>query len=106
MQKYMPHSHRTVLERLRQSKCTVRQLALKTSTSPSIAGAELVTNYNAALLSLRKFRDAHLKVACIFIVAHARMAKVAQDDPYTKFFANRCPMSSMMNHLDTHGADE
>lgn len=89
----MPAPHRAFLHRLASSPLSLRQFAVSLSAStttattassttafPSAASQthaaaqEVIIKYNAAVAALRKFRDAHLKIACVYVVAQAKKA--------------------------------
>lgn len=75
MQKYMPGQHRAFLHRLADTSLTVREYAL--SHSRSNTQPELVEAYNSCVLALRRFRDAHMKVAVVYVVAIARQRQTS-----------------------------
>lgn len=81
---------------------SVRQLVVAlSSTSNSPAAHEVVGKYNGAVAALRRFRDAHLKIACVYIVAQARKAAIEagtlEESP------KMCPVGAMMKRLAAEG---
>lgn len=101
MQKYMPAPHRAFLNRLASSPFSLRQFAVSVSTSTLPAAQDVVTKYNAAVASLRRFRDAHLKIACVYVVAQARKAAVEAHQPVVA--AKGCPVAAMLARLQAEG---
>ena len=107
----MPQVQRSFLERIgshptvpssSSDTLSVRQLVIalaKTSNSP--AALEVVAKFNNAVAALRRFRDAHLKVACVYIVAQARKAAIeagiVEEQP------KMCPVGAMMRRLAAEG---
>lgn len=91
MRKYMPGSHQDFLADLSNSSTTtVRDLA---TLHPAI----LLAPYNEAVLALKKFRDLHIRIACLYIVTMSRKAGVV-DVGYvgmggTGGMPAACPMS-------------
>ena len=69
MQSYMPRHHRTFLLHLAANPRPLRGLVV------SAADPDLVASYNAAVLSLKEFRDAHMKIVALYIVSPAAKAK-------------------------------
>lgn len=68
----MPGSHREYLEYIQSSRRPIRELARQT---PALKEA-----YNTAVMALKRFRDCHIRIACLYVVS----AK------------NRCPMMAAM----------
>jgi indoleamine 2,3-dioxygenase len=80
----------------------VRQLVIALSASSnSPAAHDVVRKYNAAVTALRRFRDAHLKIACIYIVAQAR--KAAVEAGIVKEPKKTCPVGAMLRRLAAEG---
>lgn len=71
MRLYMPGSHQSFLEEL---TLRTRELAGKWSIR-SLASQhpeKLLAPYNAAVLALKKFRDTHIRIACLYVVSMSR----------------------------------
>jgi indoleamine 2,3-dioxygenase len=102
MQKYMPSQHRAFLDRITSSTFNLRQLAVALSTSSSPVAQDLVNKYNAAVGALRKFRDAHLKIACIYVVAPARKAAIEAQQTLAPP-PPTCPVGAMLARLAAEG---
>ncbi|KAI5119939.1 hypothetical protein M0805_002128 [Coniferiporia weirii] len=67
MRRYMPGSHREYLQYLQDSPRPLRELARQTPA--------LREPYNAAVMALKKFRDHHIRVACLYIVTMSKTAR-------------------------------
>ena len=63
MRSYMPRHHRAFLSHLEANPRPLRPLVL------SLADPKLTEAYNAAVLSLKEFRDAHMKIISLYIVS-------------------------------------
>ena len=75
MQSYMPRHHRLFLNHLSCSPRPLREFVL------SANHPHLLEAYNAAVLALKEFRDAHMIIATLYIVGPARRAaKAVQED--------------------------
>jgi len=98
----MPAQHRAFLYRLSGSTFNLRQLAIALSTSSSPVAQDVVNKYNAAVGALRKFRDAHLKIACVYVVAQARKAAVEAQQTLAPAPAT-CPVGAMLARLAAEG---
>ncbi|PVG02437.1 Indoleamine 2,3-dioxygenase [Serendipita vermifera] len=69
MQAYMPRHHRTFMEHLKASPRPIRQLVSHNSTSRSDGSPSSLANaYNAAVSSLKGLRDAHIRIATLYII--------------------------------------
>ena len=71
----MPGLHREYLEYLESSPRQLREVANQTTA--------LREPYNAAIKALKKFRDAHIRIVCLYIVNASRaqcpmMASIAR----------------------------
>ncbi|KAI0317462.1 Indoleamine 2,3-dioxygenase [Amylostereum chailletii] len=64
MWKYMPGAHQQYLHDLRAIPTPIRSLAKE---SPRVREA-----YDLSVLSLKKFRDSHIQVACLYVISMAR----------------------------------
>jgi indoleamine 2,3-dioxygenase len=80
MRRYMPGDHQEYLAYLGSK--SIRSLAL--------SNAALREPYDTAVLALKKLRDEHLKIACLYIVSMSRSTSAR----------GRCPMSGMMRRLE------
>lgn len=68
MQRYMPRRHREFLNHLASTSRPLRAFVLASGASA------LLEAYNAAVLSLKEFRDAHMVIATLYIINPARKA--------------------------------
>lgn len=99
----MTGSHRAFLNRIAYSPSfSLRQLAVALSTSSSPIAQDLVNKYNSAVTALRRFRDAHLKIACVYVVARARKAAMEASQAPTPAAAG-CPVAAMLKRLEAEG---
>lgn len=64
MRKYMPGSHRDFLDRIDDTPVTIKQVAMERSG--------LKEAYNDAVKALKRLRDIHIRVACLYIISMAR----------------------------------
>ncbi|EJD02196.1 Indoleamine 2,3-dioxygenase [Fomitiporia mediterranea MF3/22] len=64
MRRYMPGAHREYLEYLESSPQPIRELARQTP--------KLREPYNAAVTALKKFRDNHIRTACLYVVTMSK----------------------------------
>lgn len=64
MRRYMPGSHRDFLDHLDDMPVTVKKVAMD---RPSLREA-----YNDAVKALKRLRDIHIRVACLYIISMAR----------------------------------
>jgi indoleamine 2,3-dioxygenase len=71
MQSYMPRDHRLFLNHLSLNPRPLRQFVL------SADDPRLLQVYNATVLALKEFRDAHMIIATLYIVGPARRAAKA-----------------------------
>jgi indoleamine 2,3-dioxygenase len=85
MQRYMPSIHQKFLHELSNSPRSVRDLAERT---PS-----LVAPYDSCVMALKRFRDAHMRVACLYVVSMSRAVPKAG-----------CPVSAMWEQMQAEGA--
>ncbi|KZT50610.1 Indoleamine 2,3-dioxygenase, partial [Calocera cornea HHB12733] len=70
MEKYMPGPHQAFIHNLASSAHPVRPLVL---LQP--AGSPLRTSYDAAVLALKRFRDAHIRIVTVYIVSQRARAE-------------------------------
>lgn len=82
MRRYMPGRHQEYLKYLMTSPRSVRELARSTPA--------LREPYDNAVMSLKRLRDNHIKIACLYIVTMSRTMPGARAG---------CPASAMMNRL-------
>ncbi|KAI6045606.1 Indoleamine 2,3-dioxygenase [Pisolithus marmoratus] len=85
MRRYMPGGHRKYLEWIAKSPRPVRSVAQDTPV--------IREHYNAAVSALRKLRDLHIRVACLYVVSmsHTR-------PPPT------CPVSAVLRRMEREAA--
>ncbi|KAF5380984.1 hypothetical protein D9615_004117 [Tricholomella constricta] len=81
MRRYMPGRHREYLNFLAVTPKSVRQLAQSIPT--------LRDPYDNAVLALKRLRDQHMKIACLYVVTMSRQTS-----------ARGCPVSAMMAKLE------
>jgi indoleamine 2,3-dioxygenase len=73
MRLYMPGSHQAFLEQLTKytheqaERRSIRKLAAQYPH-------KLLSPYNEAVLALKQFRDAHIRIACLYVVSMSRKA--------------------------------
>jgi indoleamine 2,3-dioxygenase len=77
MQLYMPRHHRAFLNHLSNNPRPLRDLVFTASTSETnkADGAALLEAYNAAVLALKEFRDAHMIIVTLYIIGPSRRAR-------------------------------
>lgn len=75
MQIYMPRHHRKFLQHLSTNPRPVRTLLAKGTPN-----AELLEAYNSAVLSVKEFRDAHIKIVAIYIIGPAAQERKAREE--------------------------
>lgn len=79
MRKYMPGSHQEFLQELDDRNEATSSSTSSTSTTSIRTLAiqhpqHLLAPYNAAVSALKKFRDIHIRIACLYIVTMSRKA--------------------------------
>lgn len=81
MQIYMPRYHRNFLRHLSTNPRPVRTFVMQTRSDIYLLDA-----YNSAVQSVREFRDAHIKIVAIYIIAPAarERTELEQADPEAK----------------------
>ncbi|KAG5354080.1 Indoleamine 2,3-dioxygenase 1 [Termitomyces sp. T112] len=84
MRRYMPGKHREYLNFLATAPKSVRALA---QDIPMLRDP-----YDNAVLALKRLRDNHMKIACLYIVSMSRSAA-----------RSGCPVSAMMAKLEANG---
>lgn len=85
MRRYMPGKHRDYLEYIAEHR-PVREVA---QNIPAVREA-----YNGAVAALRKLRDAHMRIACLYIVTMSRSTKPPVG----------CPMFAMAQRMERESA--
>ena len=86
MRKYMPGKHQEFLLHLASHRRPIRELARNTPA--------LQKPYDSVVLALKRFRDQHMRIACLYIVSMSRSAAAVQND---------CPVGAMMETLQREG---
>jgi indoleamine 2,3-dioxygenase len=79
MTRYMPGKHREYLSHLAGAPCPIRELVLKTPT--------LREPYNSAVMAMKKLRDLHMRIACLYIVTMSRSTSVPPGCPVSATLA-------------------
>jgi indoleamine 2,3-dioxygenase len=82
MRRYMPGSHQQYLRHLAASPRSVREMAQSTPA--------LREPYDNAVMALKRLRDNHIKIACLYIVTMSRTTPGARAG---------CPASAMIDRL-------
>lgn len=82
MRRYMPGEHRDYLSYLANTPRPARELAQKT---PAVK-----EQYNAVVLALRKLRDSHMRIACLYIISMSRSTIIPPG----------CPVFAMMRRME------
>lgn len=82
MRRYMPGKHQEFLNNLSQTPRSVREMAQ--STPP------LREPYDNAVMALKRLRDSHIRIACLYIVTMSRSTPSARAG---------CPASAMIERL-------
>ncbi|KAK1220400.1 hypothetical protein PQX77_016830 [Marasmius sp. AFHP31] len=80
MRRYMPGKHRQYLEHLENTPQSIRELAQSTPV--------LREPYNVAVMALKKLRDMHMRIACLYIITMSRTSPVPAACPASKMLAN------------------
>jgi indoleamine 2,3-dioxygenase len=78
MQLYMPRHHRNFLNHL-----SANRRPLRTFIAASL-DAGLLEAYNTAVVSLKEFRDAHMRIVVLYIVGPTRRARVIEKNEHTE----------------------
>ncbi|KAJ7940212.1 Indoleamine 2,3-dioxygenase [Mycena leptocephala] len=87
MRRYMPGKHREYLASLAATPRSIRDLAQRTPA--------LREPYDGAVMALKKLRDLHMRIACLYVVTMSRTMPDARAG---------CPVASMMDRLQTSRA--
>ncbi|KAF8508088.1 Indoleamine 2,3-dioxygenase [Hysterangium stoloniferum] len=79
MQAYMPRHHRAFLNHLKVSQRPLRDIVLAENASATPEEVDirkaLKTAYNESVTALKRFRDAHIRIATLYIISQARRAE-------------------------------
>ncbi|EGN95653.1 hypothetical protein SERLA73DRAFT_186798 [Serpula lacrymans var. lacrymans S7.3] len=86
MRRYMPGRHREYLSRLEANPRPLRELVQNTPV--------LREPYNAAVAALKKLRDRHMRVACLYVVTMSRSTATG----------SKCPVLAMAARMEREGA--
>lgn len=89
MRKYMPGKHRDYLAHLAATPRPIRNLAQRTPA--------LREPYDVAIGALKKLRDMHMRIACLYVVTMSRSSP-----PLT----SGCPVSAMMARMEKQDASK
>jgi len=88
MRLYMPRHHRAFLNHLANNPRPIRDFVLRAASSQSdVAKGErdaILEAYNAAVMALKEFRDAHMIIAALYIIipaSHPRKQQTEQAYP-------------------------
>jgi len=84
MRRYMPGRHQEYLSSLSTSPRSVRDMAL---SIPALRDP-----YDNAVMALKRLRDSHIKIACLYVVTMSRTMPGARTG---------CPASAMIERLQT-----
>ena len=79
MRRYMPGRHQEYLARLSASSRSIREVAQSTLA--------LREPYDTAILALKRLRDSHIRIACLYVVTMSRSTPVG------------CPASAMIDRI-------
>jgi indoleamine 2,3-dioxygenase len=81
MRRYMPGQHQEYLARLSASSPSIREVAQSTLA--------LREPYDTAVLALKRLRDSHIRIACLYVVTMSRSTPGKAG----------CPASAMINRI-------
>lgn len=90
MQRYMPGSHQRFLNALGSSANPLRELVVRTPA--------LHESYDKCVLALKNFRDAHMRIACLYVVSMSR-SEAAQEAARKA----GCPVAAMFDKMRQNG---
>lgn len=76
----MPATHQNYLEYLAESPRPIRDVARQS--------AVVREAYNAAVMALKRFRDSHVRIACLYIVSMSKTDRKSR---------NACPVMAAMS---------
>jgi len=86
MRKYMPGKHQEFLEYLATHSRPIRELARRKRL--------LQQPYDSVVIALKRFRDQHMRIACLYVVSMSRSAAAIHCE---------CPVGAMMEVLQREG---
>lgn len=86
MRKYMPGKHQEFLLHLASHHRPIRELARHNDA--------LRQPYDSVVLALKRFRDQHMRIACLYIVSMSRSAAALKSG---------CPVGAMMETMEREG---
>ncbi|KIM40736.1 hypothetical protein M413DRAFT_446127 [Hebeloma cylindrosporum] len=74
MQLYMPRHHRAFLNHLANNPRPLRDFVFRSAAAdpPTPEGNAILEAYNAAVMALKEFRDAHMIIVALYIIIPAR----------------------------------
>lgn len=76
MQSYMPRHHRAFLDHLKANPRPLRHIVMADNSTASIEEREIREGikkaYNASVIAVKGFRDAHIRITTLYIVNQAR----------------------------------
>jgi len=87
MRKYMPGKHQAFLMHLASHRESIREFARRTPA--------LHKPYDSVILALKKFRDQHMRIACLYVVSMSRS---------TAAIKSGCPVGAMMETMQREGS--
>ncbi|KAH8826873.1 Indoleamine 2,3-dioxygenase [Flagelloscypha sp. PMI_526] len=87
MRQYMPGKHRDYLKHIGSPQMSLRSLAQQ---APGVRD-----NYDLAVSALKKLRDAHIRIATLYVVSMSKKSPTA---------ASGCPVAAMMEKMDREEA--
>ncbi|KAF8605440.1 Indoleamine 2,3-dioxygenase [Ceratobasidium sp. AG-I] len=90
MQRYMPGRHQQFLNALGSSANPMREVVVRT---PALHEA-----YDSCIRALKSFRDAHMRIACLYVVSMSR-SEAAQDAARKA----GCPVAAMFDTMRQNG---
>lgn len=99
MQKYMPHNHRMFLDHLKANPRPLREFVMNAKDE------KLLEAFNAAVLALKAFRDAHMIIATLYILGPARRAAKLAAEVAAKESGGAGPEKVQLSVKGTGGSD-
>lgn len=111
MRKYMPGSHQAFLALIDRSSSPSPACSVPSSVRDLAAQypAQLHEPYNAAVMALKKFRDIHIQIACLYIVTQSRKAATGHghgagiESMSTMVMPSACPMMAKKDREPIRG---
>jgi indoleamine 2,3-dioxygenase len=86
----MPGQHQSFLNALGSSANPLRELVVRTPA--------LHESYDACVMALKNFRDAHMRIACLYVVSMSR-SEAAQEAARKA----GCPVAAMFDKMRQNG---